>query len=1075
MILETAVASKLWGVIADQGHSLSQDTVLIREQLLEFQHQGSEGGTDDYPYNNHSGWGLLYYQTQRVDMSTQVWHSAIPALDDTTYQPVVDTLLSEENGAWLAMGHVRRASTGAEEIPNPHPFHLYQDGRSITFAHNGTVSKTALRSLLTNDYETFDWIERIPPDSHGCGHWLIDGWDCVVDSELYFRWILMNIDWLGDVYLGKRAAEIRLLDKVGTGDELNTLLMDGTRLYGFRSTHSSDDTHDLFYAVSDEALPDPYGHIVPLHSAVMSYPPQDSTAGSMDWINLDLAQGIVLKPGDEVQFYSADTTDMHFVPQQYATIQSAIDAAEDGDVIILDPGSYETAVNFQAKRLILTSRMFLTGDEAYVDSTIILNDGSGVLMDFSDCPPQTAVAGLTLNAGSTEGSVLYGYDSDVHLSRNHVIGSNQSALLSGGFFDFRFSDCRISGFGEGLAFIGNSSRVRFDHCLMAGNGSADGSLFTLFGGELILRNSTLALNSPAADNPVIQTVSESQLFCLNSILWNEGAAEISGGGGQLTILYSDVEGGQTGIELDGNCALIWGAGNLNADPQFADATGGDFSLLDTSPCVDAGSSLIILDDEILLEQPLYEYGGAEPDMGASQIMDIVLNGCTDPWAQNYDPAAEYEDGSCEYESFGTVHVPDMYPSIQAAVNVAGNGDTILVAPGVWLEPVEIINKDLILASHYILEGDTSFISQTILDGLDQHTPLTLNYTDPPMEIAGFTVTNGSGQNGGGLYLSSSEVLIHHTNFLNCHAGSSGGAVYASSSSYLNAPVELHDVRIENCTAGNSGGGFYSYIAVPTIRHCVIRNNSAVNGGGLYMSKGVPVLERLVITGNAATRGGALYLTSYSNPNTPVIGNCTLTGNTAEGSTYGAALYISSNTNPVIYNSIFWENTPAEIGISTSSNDKSLTVLYSNITGGMDGIPSSDVFTLYWLDGNIAQDPLFSAEDDVHLQETSPCIDAGASWELLEYGDGLSFQVPQIFYYDDAPDMGCFEVEGELNCTPGDVNADEELNVLDIVLIAQIILDGEYPGDWAFCASDMNQDGSIDILDVVILVGWIMEG
>ena len=57
---------------------------------------------------------------------------------------------------------------------------------------------------------------------------------------------------------------------------------------------------------------------------------------------------------------------------------------------------------------------------------------------------------------------------------------------------------------------------------------------------------------------------------------------------------------------------------------------------------------------------------------------------------------------------------------------------------------------------------------------------------------------------------------------------------------------------------------------------------------------------------------------------------------------------------------------------------------------------------------------------------------------------------------------------------GDVNADGEINVLDIVMIVNFALYVESPNDLEFWASDMNNDGMVDVLDVVQLVNIILS-
>ena len=55
----------------------------------------------------------------------------------------------------------------------------------------------------------------------------------------------------------------------------------------------------------------------------------------------------------------------------FNSIQSGIDASWNGDTVIVDPGTYQEDIDFNDKDIVLVSRVMDTGDEAYVDSTII--------------------------------------------------------------------------------------------------------------------------------------------------------------------------------------------------------------------------------------------------------------------------------------------------------------------------------------------------------------------------------------------------------------------------------------------------------------------------------------------------------------------------------------------------------------------------------------------------------------------------------------------------------------------------------------------------------------------------------
>jgi len=65
-----------------------------------------------------------------------------------------------------------------------------------------------------------------------------------------------------------------------------------------------------------------------------------------------------------------------------------------------------------------------------------------------------------------------------------------------------------------------------------------------------------------------------------------------------------------------------------------------------------------------------------------------------------------------------------------------------------------------------------------------------------------------------------------------------------------------------------------------------------------------------------------------------------------------------------------------------------------------------------------------------------------------------------------------DCEGNCNAALGDVNGDSEINILDLVQIANLILETSTP-PYA-CAADFNGDGEVNILDLVQIVNYILE-
>ena len=102
-------------------------------------------------------------------------------------------------------------------------------------------------------------------------------------------------------------------------------------------------------------------------------------------------------------------------------------------------------------------------------------------------------------------------------------------------------------------------------------------------------------------------------------------------------------------------------------------------------------------------------------------------------------------------ALGTIiHIPGDQPSIQDGVRTAMNGDTVLVAPGTYYENIKIFEKNVVVASHYILDGDEQFIENTVIDGSTPTHPDTGSCViiaygqDSTTVLEGFTLTGGTG-------------------------------------------------------------------------------------------------------------------------------------------------------------------------------------------------------------------------------------------------------------------------------------------------------------------------------------------
>lgn len=349
----------------------------------------------------------------------------------------------------------------------------------------------------------------------------------------------------------------------------------------------------------------------------------------------------------------------------------------------------------------------------------------------------------------------------------------------------------------------------------------------------------------------------------------------------------------------------------------------------------------------------------------------------------------------------TIHVPQDQPTIQAGINAANPGDTVLVAAGTYVENINFNGKAVKVVG-------ASGPKVTIIDGGKLNSVVTFGSGETTASILrGFTIQNGNATNGigegGGIAVEGASPTIVDNVITNNEAcegdgigvgfgspiiegnviiknfdstcggiGGAGVGIRGASSAQV-----LHNTISNNSTNSYGGGiALWSGNAV-LIRNNVITNNfAASNGGGISMFNDASsvVIAQNLIAGNSSATGNGIY---WSNPPLVLVSNTVRDSQKASG---GATVWADGFCCSItIVNNIIVASAGATNAVTCNFADFPPNSFTFNDAFSTNGPSYGGICTdQTGINGNISADPLFVnvAVGNYRLQSRSPAINAG---------------------------------------------------------------------------------------------------
>jgi parallel beta-helix repeat protein len=311
------------------------------------------------------------------------------------------------------------------------------------------------------------------------------------------------------------------------------------------------------------------------------------------------------------------------VPGQYQDINSAVNAVQEGDTVLVSPGTYNENIDFRGKNILLASNYIFDSAYATIKSTILscnrvksVSDTGSVIIFQSGETIAAALVGFTIRDGfgtligdSFEGGGILCINNSNPLICHNIIRANNA--LAGG----------------GCAFI--DSDPQLCHNLVLNNNAFQGGGISLDNSRAVLDRNIIAYNTATNNGGGIYIMLSDGPVIKNSVIFDNTSSGTGGIGCSFSFpdisyndLFANTEGnfgdcadnfGDTTLCLNFNKVPSDFYYNIIRNPGFHNPAIGDFHPLGDSPLIDAGSE----------PSPEFPWNGPRTDIGLFEVQYLI--------------------------------------------------------------------------------------------------------------------------------------------------------------------------------------------------------------------------------------------------------------------------------------------------------------------------------------------------------------------------------------------------------------------------------------------------------------------